>query len=63
MKSIRDFLPKPYPSETILVQAKIDSALHEQVKEKMKAERITWNALMTAACKMYLEETGSKKRV
>lgn len=60
MKKITDYLPKSNLS-TVLVQAKIDSELHANVKQKMKSDNIGWHDLIEAACKMYVNEKQSKK--
>jgi len=61
MKKISDFLPKRKSGMTQLVQVKIDSELRAAVKAKMKQEGVSWHDFFVAACKLYLNESPSKK--
>ena len=54
-KTIKDYLPKK-DSKKVLVQAKISEDLHEQLKLSMESDGITWQDLIVASLKRYLDE-------
>lgn len=61
MAKLSDFLPKNgVPPMSVLVQAKIDKDLHKKVKELMPSD-VGWQELITAACKLFVDEKSSKK--
>lgn len=55
LKTIHDYLPKK-ETETVLVQAKIGKELHTIVKEMMDQDGITWQDLLVASLKRYIDE-------
>lgn len=57
-KTIDAYLPKKN-SEKTLIQAKIDSNLHAEVKALMEADEITWQDLIVASLKRYLDERSN----
>lgn len=54
-KTIDDYLPKKEQT-TVLIQAKISPDLHLKTKEQMSKDNITWNDLLVASLKRYLDE-------
>lgn len=54
-KTIDSYLPKK-DSHKMLVQAKLSSDLHAQVKKCMDVDGITWQDLIVASLKRYLDE-------
>lgn len=54
-KSLDFYLPKKEGNKT-LVQAKLPIDLHLKVKEKMDKDGITWQDLIVASLKRYLDE-------
>lgn len=55
-KKITDFLPDKSGEVLVLVQAKIDEDLHIKVRALMSDDNITWNELIEASLRCYLEE-------
>lgn len=54
-KTIDDYLPKK-DAQKVLIQAKISPELHAEVKAKMDKDGITWQDLIVASLKRYLDE-------
>lgn len=54
-KTIDDYLPKK-DAQKVLIQAKISPELHSEVKAKMDKDGITWQDLIVASLKRYLDE-------
>lgn len=54
-KTINDYLPKK-EAQRVLIQAKVSQDLHQEVKNKMEKDNITWQELIVASLKRYLDE-------
>ena len=61
-KGIADFLPTKDSTKPNYLQAKIDPALYAQVRAKMKETGLTWDELVTALFKYYLDSDGTKTK-
>ena len=54
-KTLNDYLPKKV-TEKILIQAKVPADIHALVKAKMFQDDLTWQDLIVASVKRYLDE-------
>lgn len=59
-RSINDYLPKP-PEETVMVQGRIPSDLHEKATKARKEDHLSWQDIIAAGIAMYVDSRQSKK--
>ncbi len=56
-QKIKDYLPKE-PAKTTLIQARVDEQVFQSVREVMLSKRLTWNELIEACLRKFLDEMG-----
>lgn len=59
MKNIKDYLKN---KETVLIQTKINSDLHEEINNYRESLQITWKELLEACFKKVLDESILEKK-
>lgn len=56
MKKLSERMPDRAKRAKIIVQARVDKGLHDQVDRVLKKNQSTWQDLIEAALKQYLDE-------
>lgn len=59
MKGYEKYLPEK-PGDRTLIQAKIDSKLHGNVKSVLDRENLTWHDLLTGLLQKFVDDTKKK---
>lgn len=54
--NLTDYIPEKKDKTKVLVQAKLAPDFHEKVKRKLDKDKITWQDLIVASLKRYLDE-------
>lgn len=56
-QTIKDYLPKQ-PGKKAMIQVKVDEKVFQSVREAMLQRNLTWNELIEACLRKFLDEMG-----